>query len=77
MHRSLLLFSSFLALHEGDFFGGEVVELVDELVDLGFEGLDIGGGIGLLGGEDAVDERFDLLLLLGNDLARGALANQW
>ncbi len=36
--------------------------MVDEVVDLGFEGLDRGGGIGLLGGEDAVDERFDCLL---------------
>ncbi len=57
---------SFLApLHEADFCGGAVVELVDELVDLGFEGLDGGGGIGLLGCEDAVDERFYRLLLLG------------
>ncbi len=35
--------------------------------DLVFEGLD-GGGIRLLGGEDAVDERFDCLLLLINQL---------
>ncbi len=42
--------------------------MVDEVVDLGFEGLDVGGGIGLLGGEDAVDERFDLFLLLINQL---------
>ena len=42
--------------------------MVDEVVDLGFEGLDVGGGIGLLGGEDAVDERFDCLLLLINHL---------
>ena len=55
-------------LHDADFFGGEVVELVDEVVDLGFEGLDVGGGIGLLGREDAVDERFDRLLLLINQL---------
>ena len=53
-------------LHNCDFFGAEVVEVVDEVIDLGFEGLDVGGGIGLLGGEDAVDERFDLLLLLIN-----------
>ena len=33
---------------------------------MGFVGLDGGGGIGLLGGEDAVDERFDCLLLLIN-----------
>lgn len=52
---------------DADFFGGEVVEVVDEVVDLGFEGLDVGGGIGLLGGEDAVDERFDFLLLLINN----------
>ncbi len=38
------------------------------VVDLGFEGLDVGSGIGLLGGEDAVDERFDSLLLLINQL---------
>ena len=36
------------------------------MVDLGFEGQDVGGGIGLFGVEDAVDERFDLLLLLTN-----------
>jgi hypothetical protein len=29
---------------------------------LGSQGLDVGSGIGLLGGDDAVDERFDLLL---------------
>ena len=45
-----------------------MVEVVDEVVDLGFEGQDVGGGIGLLGGEDAVDERFSLLLLLINQL---------
>ena len=39
------------------------------MVDLGFEGLAVGGGIGLLGGEDADDERFDCLLLLINQLA--------
>ncbi len=38
------------------------------MVDLGFEGLDVGGGIGLLGGEDAVDERFNPLLLSINEL---------
>ena len=52
-------------LHDCDFFGGEGVEVVDEVVDLGFEGLDGGGGIGLLGGEDAIDERFDRLLFSG------------
>ena len=31
------------------------------MFDLGFEGLDVGGGIGLLGGEDAVGERFENL----------------
>ena len=36
------------------------------MVDLRFEGLDVGSGIGLLGREDAVDERFDRLLLLIN-----------
>ncbi len=50
-------------LHYTDFFGGEVVEVVNEVVDLRFEGLDVGGGIGLFGGEGAVNERFDLLLL--------------
>ncbi len=34
------------------------------VVDLGFEGLDVGGGIGLRGGEDAGDEHFDCLLFL-------------
>ncbi len=58
-------FQSCLALHDGDFFGGEVVELVDEVVDLGFEGLDVCRWIGLLGREDAGDEGFDLLFLLG------------
>ncbi len=38
------------------------------MFDLGFEGLDVGGGIGLLGGEDAVNERFDCWLLLNNQL---------
>ncbi len=45
------------------------------MVDLGFEGLDGGGGIGLLGGEDAVDERFDFLRLLINQL-RTCLSSQ-
>jgi len=66
-----MMASLFLATrthHDGDFFGGEVVELVDEVIDLRFEGLDVGGGIGLLGGEDAVDERFDFLLLRISEL---------
>ena len=43
--------------------------MVDEVVDLGFEGLDIGGGgVELLGEEASVDERFDFLLLLFNQL---------
>jgi hypothetical protein len=53
---------------EAGFFGGEVVELVDEVVDLGFEGLDVGRRVGLLGREDAVDERFNRLLLLIRNL---------
>ena len=32
---------SFVALDDGDLFGGEVVELVDELVDLAVGGLDL------------------------------------
>jgi len=45
------------------------------MFDLGFEGPDVGGGIGLFGGEDAVDERFDLLLLSINQL-RTCLSSQ-
>ena len=37
-------------LDEGDFFGGEAVELVDELVDGAVGGGDVAGEVGLCGG---------------------------
>ena len=54
-----------LPLHKRDFGCGEAVEPVDKPVDLGFECGDVGGGIGGLGGEDAVDQGHERLLALG------------
>ena len=42
-------------LNEGDFVRGEVVELVDDFVNLGFKGGEVGGGVALVGGVDIVD----------------------
>ncbi len=49
-----LLPSHLATLRDADFFGGEVVELIDEVADSGFEGLDGGGGIGLLASNSIV-----------------------
>ena len=48
------------ALHDGDFLRRQAVERINLLVDLALQGARVGGGVRLLGSNDALDRVRDL-----------------
>lgn len=52
---------------------GEAVKTINKRVDLGFESGGVGGGIGVFGGEDAVNESDDGGLFFQRDVGDGEL----
>jgi hypothetical protein len=57
---SILSLFSFSSFHNSYFFFRQVVEAIDNAVDLLLEGRGIRSGIVLFGGQDGINQRFDL-----------------